>query len=56
MAERDIITMSQKELKRLHIIHRVREGFLTQKQAADTSDSKADKGRGGSRHPASIAG
>jgi len=35
MAERDIITMSQKELKRLHIIHRVREGFLTQKQAAE---------------------
>jgi transposase len=35
MAERDIITMSQKEMKRLHVIHKVREGLLTEKQAAE---------------------
>ncbi len=35
MAERDIITMSQKEMKRLHVIHKVREGLLKQKQAAE---------------------
>jgi transposase len=35
MAERDIFTMSQKELKRLHVIHKVREGFVTQKEAAE---------------------
>lgn len=35
MAERDIITMSQKELKRLHVIHRVLEGSLTQARAAE---------------------
>ena len=35
MAERDIITMSQKEMKRLHVIHKVREGLLTQRQAAE---------------------
>ncbi|HAM52642.1 MAG TPA: ISNCY family transposase [Nitrospiraceae bacterium] len=35
MAERDIITMNQKELKQLHVIHKVLEGSLTQKQAAE---------------------
>jgi hypothetical protein len=35
MAERDIIRMSQKEMKRLHVIHKVREGLLKQKQAAE---------------------
>jgi transposase len=35
MAERDIITMSQKELKRLHVVHKVVEGALTQRQAAE---------------------
>jgi hypothetical protein len=35
MAERDILTMSQKELKRLHVIHRVIEGSLTQLRAAE---------------------
>lgn len=35
MAERDIITMSQKELKQLHVIHKVLEGALTQRQAAE---------------------
>jgi transposase len=35
MAERDIFTMSQKEMKRLHVVHKVREGFLTQKDAAE---------------------
>lgn len=35
MAERDIITMSQKELKQLHVIHKVLEGSLSQKQAAE---------------------
>jgi transposase len=35
MAERDIITMSQKELKRLHVIHKVLEGSLTQREAAE---------------------
>ena len=35
MAERDIITMSQKEMKRLHVIHQVGEGLLRQKQAAE---------------------
>jgi transposase len=35
MAERDIIRMSQKEMKRLHVIHKVREGLLRQKQAAE---------------------
>jgi transposase len=35
MVERDIITMSQKEMKRLHVIHKVREGLLTEKQAAE---------------------
>lgn len=35
MAERDILTMSQKELKRLHVIHKVIEGSLTQVQAAE---------------------
>jgi hypothetical protein len=35
MAERDILTMSQKELKRLHVIHRVIEGSLTQVRAAE---------------------
>lgn len=35
MAERDILTMSQKELKRLHVIHKVIEGSLTQVRAAE---------------------
>jgi hypothetical protein len=35
MAERDILTMSQKELKRLHVIHKVIEGLLTQEWAAE---------------------
>lgn len=35
MAERDIITMRQRDLKRLHVIHKVLEGSLTQKQAAE---------------------
>lgn len=35
MAERDIITMKQKELKRLHVIHKVLAGALTQRQAAE---------------------
>lgn len=35
MARRDIITMSQKELKRLHVIHKVVEGSLTQVRAAE---------------------
>jgi hypothetical protein len=35
MAERDIIAMSQKELKRLHVIHKVVEGSLTQVRAAE---------------------
>jgi hypothetical protein len=35
MAEGDILTMSQKELKRLHVIHRVIEGSLTQVRAAE---------------------
>jgi hypothetical protein len=35
MAERDIIRMSQRELKRLHVIHKVVEGSLTQAGAAE---------------------
>ena len=35
MARKDIFTMSQKEIKRLHVIHKVREGLLTQKDAAE---------------------
>jgi transposase len=35
MAERDIIAMSQKELKRLHVIHKVMEGTLTQVRATE---------------------
>lgn len=35
MAGRDVITMSQKELKRLHVIHKVVEGALTQTRAAE---------------------
>jgi hypothetical protein len=35
MAERDILTMSQKELKRLHVIHKVIEGSLTQVRAGE---------------------
>lgn len=35
MAERDIISMSQKELKRLYVIHKVVEGTLTQARAAE---------------------
>ena len=61
MAGRDIITMSQKELKQLHVIHKVCEGGddpeagsrgSLVKRAADTADSKADKsgGRQGEQH------
>lgn len=35
MAGEDIIMVRQKELKRLHVIHKVIEGTLTQKDAAD---------------------
>jgi len=35
MTGKDIITMSQKELKRLHVIHKVIEGSLTQAGAAE---------------------
>ena len=35
MAERDIIMMRQRDLKRLHVIRKVVEGSLTQKQAAE---------------------
>ena len=35
MPERDIITMRQRDLKRLHVIRKVIEGSLTQKQAAE---------------------
>ena len=35
MAERDIVTMRQKDLKRLNVIRKVLEGSLTQKQAIE---------------------
>ncbi|MDI6744241.1 MAG: helix-turn-helix domain-containing protein [Thermodesulfovibrionales bacterium] len=35
MAERDIIMMKQKELKQLHVIHKVLEGSLTRRPAAE---------------------
>jgi len=35
MAERDIIMLKQKEMKQLHVIHKVLEGSLTQRQAAE---------------------
>lgn len=35
MAGKDIIMVRQKELKRLHVIHKVIEGALSQKEAAD---------------------
>jgi transposase len=35
VAGEDIIMVRQKELKRLHVIHKVIEGTLTQKEAAD---------------------
>ena len=35
MAERDIIMLRQKELKQLHVIHKVIEGSLTQRRAAE---------------------
>lgn len=35
MAEKDIIIMRQKELKRLHVIHKAMEGELTQVHAAE---------------------
>ena len=38
MSEKDIIKMSQKELKRLHVIHKVLEQRLKQVDAADISD------------------
>jgi transposase len=34
MAEKDIIMLRQRDLKRLHVIHKVREGTMTQKEAA----------------------
>lgn len=34
MAEKDIIMLRQKELKRLHVIHKVLEGIMTQREAA----------------------
>ena len=34
MAGKDIIIMRQKELKRLHVIHKVMEGELTHVEAA----------------------
>ena len=34
MAEKDIIMVRRKELKRLHVIHKVIEGTLTQKDAS----------------------
>jgi DNA-binding transcriptional regulator LsrR (DeoR family) len=34
MAGKDIIMVQQKELKRLHVIHKVIEGTLTQQDAA----------------------
>lgn len=33
MAEKDIIMLRQKELKRLHVIHKVLEGIMTQREA-----------------------
>ena len=35
MAERDIIMVRQKELKLLHVIHKVLEGEITQARAAE---------------------
>ena len=35
MAERDIIMLKQKELKQLHVIHKVLEGSWTQRRAAE---------------------
>lgn len=35
MAEKDIVMVRQKELKRLHIIHKVIEGTLSQKEAGE---------------------
>lgn len=35
MAGKDIIMVRQKELKRLHVIHKIMEGALTQKEAAE---------------------
>jgi transposase len=35
MAEGDVIMVRQKELKRLHVLHKVLEGTLTQRDAAD---------------------
>jgi hypothetical protein len=35
MAGKDIIMVRQKDLKRLHVIHKVIEGALTQAQAAE---------------------
>lgn len=35
MAGKDIIMVRQKELKRLHIIHKIIEGTLTQKEASE---------------------
>ena len=40
MAERDIIMMKQKELKQLHVIHKVLEGSLTRRQAEVVSLSE----------------
>src|SRR4030042_1297971 len=35
MAEKDIIMLRQRELKRLHVIHKVLEGVMAQKEAAE---------------------
>jgi len=35
MAGKDIIIVKQKDLKRLHVIHKLIEGALTQAQAAE---------------------
>ncbi|MGO9612321.1 MAG: ISNCY family transposase [Dissulfurispiraceae bacterium] len=35
MVQGDVITMSQKKLKQLHVLHKVIEGILTQRQAAE---------------------
>lgn len=63
MAERDIIMVRQKEVKLLHVLHKVIEGEITQGRAAqiislsgptDTAASKAYSGRRG-RQAYSIA-
>jgi hypothetical protein len=34
MAQKDVIQMSRKELQRFHVIKKVLEGFITQKEAS----------------------